>query len=203
MSLKTVILFTSLAFVLCGCSQREDLATRLVEEKRVAESKAPPSPDEFRQAAVRGDAAAVLGMIERGADVNAVDEEGRTALQLASFDGFDEVVRLLLDRGADAKHVDGMGRTALMFASTGPHLEAVKLLIAAGSPIHAVDKDEQFDALMFAAAEGQLEIVEALLRAGADPNARDVDGESALDFAVSNRHTNVASLLQSVVKQNP
>lgn len=203
MSLKTAVLFTSLWIVLCGCSKREDLAKRLSEERRIAEAETPPSPDEFREAAMRGDTAAVLQMVERGVDVNALDKEGRTALQLASFDGFDEVVKLLLQRGADATHVDSMGRTALMFASTGPHLETVKLLIEAGSPINAVDNDERFNALMFAAAEGQLEVVEALLRAGANPNARDVDGESALDFASANGHSQVALLLESVIVQKP
>jgi len=202
-----VIRFVSLlvvpVLVFCGCAKREDLATRLAEERRVVEAKAPPSPVEFREAAMHGDAATVLQMIQRGVDVNALDERGRSALQLSSFDGFDEVVKLLLDAGADTKHVDTQGRTALMFAATGPHLDAVKLLIDAGSPIDAVDKEEQFTALMFAAAEGQLEVVEALLRADANPNTRDVDGESALDFAASNGHQSVVSLLETVVEQKP
>lgn len=192
------ILYAVLSLVLLfGCAKREELAARLAEERRVAEAKSPPSPSEFRDAAMRGDTPGVLAAIERGVDVNATDEEGRTALQLAAFDGHHEVVKLLLDRGANADHADVKGRTALMFASTGPHLDAVNLLIAAGADVNAVDSDEQFTALMFAAAEGQMEVVEALLRAGADPNRQDIDNDTATDFAAQNGHAEIVSLLQS------
>jgi len=187
-------------FGFSGCFTREELATRLAKEREVEIAKSPPSDAEFRDAAMRGDKVVVSDMIERNVDVDAVDENGRTALQLAAFDGFDEVVQVLLKNGADPRRIDGMGRTALMFASTGPHVKAVDLLLQANSPIDAVDKDEQFTAIMFAAAEGQLEVVESLLRAGANPDLRDVDSETALDFATSNGHEKVANLLRSVMK---
>ena len=195
--------FALVLFVFCGCSQREELAARLSEERRVAESKAPANPSEFLEAAMRGDQSAVSALIERGIDVNVLDEEGRSALQLASFDGHHEVVTLLLKRGANVDHIDAKGRTALMFASTGPHLETVELLIKAGASLDAIDHEEHFTALMFAAAEGQTEVVKALLRAGADPDLRDVDGDSALTFASQNGHAEVVSLLESVTDADP
>lgn len=196
-----------LAFVLVathfGCAKREELAVRLAEEKVANDAKAPPAISEFHEAALRGDLDFVSGAIERSVDMNAVDEEGRSALQLASFDGHHEIVGLLLKEGADVNHVDLMGRTALMFASTASNIEAVNLLIKAGATIDAVDNDEQFTALMYAAAEGQLEVVESLLRAGADPDLKDEDGETALDFAASKGHAKVASLLETVITQAP
>jgi ankyrin repeat protein len=195
--------FCLLVLLPLGCSKREDLAARLAEEKRIAEQKTPPSTSDFREAAMRGDREAVLQAIERGVDVNAPDEENRTALQMASFDGHTEVVDLLIDRGALVNHLDSKGRTALMFAATGPHADTVDLLITAGAELDLVDSEEHFTALMFAAAEGQLAIVEALLRAGANPDLRDVDNDSALNFAAQNGHAEVVSLLQSVVEQAP
>jgi uncharacterized protein len=203
MKAKSTIFVTSLLLVVVGCSKRADLATRLAEERRAAEERTPPSPSEFLDAAMQGDLPAVLTALERHVDVNVTDESGRTALQLASFDGHHEVVQLLLDRGAKVDHVDSAGRTALMFASTGPNVEAVNLLINAGASIDAVDNEEHFTALMFAAAEGQLAVVESLLRADANPDARDVDNDSALDFAAKNGHAEVVSLLESVVVPAP
>ncbi|MGV3485536.1 MAG: ankyrin repeat domain-containing protein [Planctomycetaceae bacterium] len=188
--------------VISGCSKREQLAVRLAEERRAAEAKAPASPEEFLQAAMRGDANAVRVALDRGVDVNVLDEDGRSALQLAAFDGHQEVVELLLEHGAQVDYADAMGRTALMFASTGPHVETVERLIEAGANINAVDGDEHFTALMFAAAEGQKPVVESLLRAGANPDLRDVDNDSALDFASQNGHAEIVSLLQGVVAQD-
>ncbi len=196
--LTLVVMFVALSAT-WGCGKREDLATRLAKERADFESKTPPSPEEFREAAMRGDVEAMLNAIERGVDVNAVDESDRTALQLACFEGQHEAVELLIERKADINHLDNAGRTPLMFASTGPYIRCVDQLIEAGAAIDPVDNDEHFDALMFAAAEGQLEVVESLLRAGANPNAVDVDGESARDFAANNGHADVVALLDSVI----
>jgi uncharacterized protein len=193
----------TIVLTMTGCTEREDVVAIISQQRRAAESKSPPSPDELRQAAMIGDVDTVLKMIERGVDVNAIDQDGRSALHLASFDGFDEVVDLLLDRGADPRQVDGKGRTALMFASTGPHLAAVERLLEANSPVDAVDTDERFTALMFAAAEGQNEIVQRLLQAGADPAKRDADGESALDFATTNGHIDAAAMIASALESTP
>jgi len=199
---KTQINFTlALLIICCGCTEREELATRLAKEKNASDAKAPPAISEFHEAALDGNTDFVRNALEHRIDVNAIDEEGRSALQLASFDGHHQIVGLLLKKGADVNHADLMGRTALMFAATASNIEAVDLLIKAGATIDAVDKDEQFTALMYAAAEGQLEVVESLLRAGADPDLKDEDGETALDFAASKGHAKVASLLETVVTQ--
>ncbi len=192
------LLVTACCLVAPGCRKREDLATRLAKEREDAAAKAPPSPTEFLEAAMRGDYEAVLAALERGMDVNAVDESGRTALQLASFDGFHEVVQLLLDRGATVDAVDAAGRSALMFASTASNIETVELLLEAGASVDLVDKEEHFTALMFAAAEGQIEVVRALIRAGAAPGTLDVDVESARDFAASKGFAEIVSLLDSL-----
>ena len=48
---------------------------------------------------------------------------------------------------------------------------------------------------MHAAAEGQLEVVKTLLEHHADPQIRDVDGDTARDFAERNGHAEVVRLL--------
>lgn len=65
----------------------------------------------------------VATLIEKGAQVNAVDNRGRTALSLASARYFrrgkaelPDVLELLFDNGADPNIKDGDGETALMRA---------------------------------------------------------------------------------------
>ncbi len=61
-------------------------------------------------------AAAAL-LIERGADVNAFNRGGQTALHLAADRGADEVVRFLAEHGAEPDAKDRDGRTPLDLAS--------------------------------------------------------------------------------------
>ncbi|KAK4220966.1 hypothetical protein QBC38DRAFT_550337 [Podospora fimiseda] len=67
-------------------------------------------------------------LVDRGADVNAQEKDGWTALMRASSNGHEAVAQLLVDRGADVNAQDNNGWTALMRASSNGH-EAVAALI--------------------------------------------------------------------------
>ena len=67
-------------------------------------------------------------LLEKGADVNAKDKYGETALISASLCGFTGTVRLLLDKGADVNAKTNDGHTALMYASSNMHADVVRLL---------------------------------------------------------------------------
>ena len=72
----------------------------------------------------------------RYSNINLRTYEGRTALDLAASNGYDDVVRFLLERGAHLK-IDGNTRCpALQAAVENGHLETVKLLFAAGAKVH-------------------------------------------------------------------
>ena len=83
----------------------------------------------------RGDALGVKALIERGADANARDREGRTILMLAaSSDALPvESVRTLLERGADILARTPHGETALDFARLRGQTPVVDLLVKAGA----------------------------------------------------------------------
>ena len=55
-------------------------------------------------------------LIDKGADVNAKNKNGATALILAADKGNAEIVSFLIDKGADVNAKDGNG-TALMLAA--------------------------------------------------------------------------------------
>ncbi|WP_168205176.1 ankyrin repeat domain-containing protein [Bythopirellula goksoeyrii] len=220
----SIIFSATLVMLLIGCEQSEELAKMGVEEpisndspvdvpqrsaketseetKKQTQNVSTPETEQvevdfsaFQDAALAGDGRKVQQAIDGGIDVNQADDQQRTALMLAAFNGHTPIVKLLLDDGAELDHRDALGRTALMFAATADNGETVELLIDAGADVNAVDTGEGFTSLMHAAAEGQLKVVQILLKHQADPTIRDVDGDTALDFATQNGHTDVVNLL--------
>jgi len=91
------------------------------------------------EAAALGDLRALPSLLQPGEDVDAFSPDGYTALQLASFFGREDTVKLLLSRGADPNAVSANAAKtrALHGAAAGRHIEVVRLLIAAGAEIHA------------------------------------------------------------------
>ncbi len=72
-------------------------------------------------------------IVEHGADVNAKNNIGRTALMSATTSGKEEIVKLLLDNGADVNVVDRNGNTALEghYYTISPEIQ--KLLVGKGA----------------------------------------------------------------------
>jgi uncharacterized protein len=137
-------------------------------------------------AAMIGDLKQVQTLLDEGADVNAKDKHGVTALWLASKMNHPHVVRLLLEKGAsvNAKDIDGV--TALIeacsFAPSGGKSDVVRLLLENGADVDAKDKSAA-TALIYASGEDDPDVVRLLLDKGADVNAKDKDGKTALIWA--------------------
>jgi len=87
---------------------------------------ADPGAD-LRNAARKGQTAQVATLIAKGAPIESVDKNGRTALMLAAEKGQAETVKLLLDRGAKADARDREGWTAYGLAVIEQRDEVVKL----------------------------------------------------------------------------
>lgn len=79
-------------------------------------------------AAFRGNTAAVINLLERGADVNARDRDGDTALMFAAYKGHALVVALLLQYGANVYARARNGWTAKKAAQSGLHLQVAEML---------------------------------------------------------------------------
>ena len=67
-------------------------------------------------------------VVNAGAEVNARNAEGSTALMGAALQGHIAVVQVLLDGGADKAIVDGQTATALVIARSRGFTEIVELL---------------------------------------------------------------------------
>jgi ankyrin repeat protein len=93
-------------------------------------------------AAHNGNPGAVLALIERGAELDARDEDDATALMRAAYANENPaVIAALIAAGADIGARDGEGMDALMYAAMGnANPEIVLALLDAGADPGARDK---------------------------------------------------------------
>ncbi len=140
-----------------------------------------------------GSVEAMTLLLDHGADVNAANNAGATALMWAATDV--DKVRLLLARGANAKVVSQRGRTALFLAARSDRsAEIVKWLIAAGGDVRSADA-AKMTVLHSAAWGNDTESIRLVIDAGADVNASDFAGFTPLIHAASNRNLDAVRLL--------
>jgi ankyrin repeat protein/mono/diheme cytochrome c family protein len=121
----------------------------------------------------------VRAMLDLGADVNATNAAGATALLRGAANP--EVVKLLLDRGAQPNSASALGHTPLMLASRSPQAtESVRLLLARGADVQATSRHGA-TALMAAVASMNGDVVRWLVERGADVNAVPMPSSPGVD----------------------
>jgi serine/threonine-protein phosphatase 6 regulatory ankyrin repeat subunit A/serine/threonine-protein phosphatase 6 regulatory ankyrin repeat subunit B len=138
-------------------------------------------------------------LVEEGANIEARDSAGKTALTIAVVEsGAPEIVQPLLDMGANLEAPDDQGWTPLMHAAnSSTSLKIVQLLLDQGAQKEAKSSHGSTP-LMFAASNSKTpEIVQALLRDGANIEAKDNDGWTPLMRAAS--HSSTLEVLQLLI----
>lgn len=87
----------------------------------------------FIQAAIDADKDALVKLLRYGANVNATNTQGRTALIEVSRLGTYEIAKWLIDRGASVNYKDMYDGNALIYATQAGKREIVNLLIQNGA----------------------------------------------------------------------
>jgi uncharacterized protein len=146
-------------------------------------------------AARSADRSAALELVRRGADVNATEADGTSALHWAAHFGDTELVAELLAAGADASAANRYGMTPLQLAAVEGDASLIGILLDAGAdPNTRLPEGETV--LMTAARTGSPEALAVLLSRGADAAAQDNwHGESALIWAAAENHADAVRVL--------
>ena len=149
----------------------------------------PSEDDPFRSlplhlAAMHGRVDIARRLLEAGADIDAGDVDGSTALDDAALNRQPEMVSLLLSHGADVNRRDRNGACALSFAASAGDSAIVDRLLDAGADLHFRSRDGM-ELVHYAAMRGLDGLFDRLVREGHDVTARTGSGRTALHFASS------------------
>jgi ankyrin repeat protein len=89
----------------------------------------------WEDAIKRGDVQIVGDLLGRGAEVDARDRYGQTALMLAAHAGYREVVEILIAHQANLNITAKFGLSALMLALVAGHTEVARVMAKAGADL--------------------------------------------------------------------
>jgi ankyrin repeat protein len=133
----------------------------------------------------RRDTQAVQSLLRDGADVNAPQSDGATALHWAAYLEDTETTALLLRAGARVDTPNNYGVTALALAAGNGNAAIIDRLLKAGAdPNRAVRAGET--PLMLAARTDHVDAVKVLLSGGATVDAKETwNGQTALMWAAA------------------
>ena len=126
---------------------------------------------ELHRAAKTGNLAVLTALLESGADREATDEQGNTALHLAAQAGHSEIVLLLTEEGANFKAINHAGQLPVVVAEHPGIIDILK-------------QAQQNPSIFFTVGHSREEALRQWLADGNDPGlARHSDGASLLHIA--------------------
>lgn len=144
--------------LLVACAPKEN-----VQDEQFDGKEQKVLDEQLIRAAERGDIQAVKEMLQQGAQLNAVDADGKTAVVAATYKNQVDVVELLIQEGADINIQDDRRENVILHAGANGYLEIVKLAIAADADMTITNRFGG-TGLIPAAERGHVEVVETFLK---------------------------------------
>ncbi|GAB6021261.1 hypothetical protein CHUAL_003875 [Chamberlinius hualienensis] len=136
--------------------------------------------------------------------LDAKNQDGQTALHLASILGYNDVVRRLIEAGASVNTRDGHGLTPLHYACQTNRPTTVRILLDVGlANYQARSCHDGWVAMHEAASRGHTECVKLLLASNASSHPRTDLNETPKDLALNFGHWDCADLLDNYKPPNP
>lgn len=145
--------------------------------------------------AVRNNHADIAKMLlEYGANINQTNTTGWSALALASWYGFDSVIKVLLHRASPQANEVNLGHSLLVASSSG-QVGSLRLLLEKGAKVGYQDRKHGMNSLMAAAQHNHTDIMKLLLEKGINKDCQDLSGWTALIHATHRGHRAAVELL--------
>lgn len=113
------------------------------------------------------DVVRIRDLLSDGADIDARDEAGRTALLIATHGNRIEVAKALIESGADVNAKDRINDSPYLYAGAHGYLEILKMTLVRGADLKSTNRFGG-TALIPAAERGHVETVRTLIEAGVD-----------------------------------
>jgi ankyrin repeat protein len=132
------------------------------------------------------DSSLVEELLEKGADIEATDDEGATAFHYAARDNLFEVVEVLLNHQANFGAKNGTGNTPLHLAAQNGHYEVCQTIIEKNPKL--VDFASKLGGntpLHEAASRGHTDIIELLIEFKANIEQTNIQGLTPLHISVA------------------
>jgi ankyrin repeat protein len=164
------------------------------------------------RAVASGNKAKTELVLRGGISANTKDDQGQSALIMATALPSTDIADLLIAHGADVNSRSKDGATPLMAAIITGHKDTAKLLLRKGAEVNASapvgsPAPQQMPMLFIAIALGDIEITQLLIEEGADVTAKLSDGQqmlSPLAFALKSDRQDIAQLLMDTgAKKKP
>lgn len=133
-------------------------------------------------------------LLARGAEINAVNDNGDTPLHRASFIGREDLVMLLIQYNADVSVINGEGRLPRDMAPANEAGDEIAKLLRAAETTEMLRKEGR---LLASARDGDISTLTQLLKDPNPPNINCVDaqGNSSLHCAAYRGHKEAAVFL--------
>jgi ankyrin repeat protein len=148
-------------------------------------------------AAERGDRAAAVALLAKGANPNIIGADGTTPIMYAATNDDVELVRALIRAGADVKAKNHFGTSAITEAAIIGSTPILDALLKAGADPNTRNPEGE-TALMAVARSGKVDAAKLLVEAGADINAKETfGGQSALMWAAAQSQPEMVKFLAS------
>ncbi|CAI9094492.1 OLC1v1030241C1 [Oldenlandia corymbosa var. corymbosa] len=172
---------------------REDLTEGILEETEelLAQGRM-DMPLSLCFAATRGDDLLLNQLLRRGMDPNESDNNKRTPMHIAAFNGSIDCIVLLLDYGADPNKKDSEGRVPLWDAMLGKHEAVIQLLRNNGAKLSFGDVGAL---ACYAVEQNNLDLLRDIVRYGGDVTLLSGSGTTALHRAVSEENAEIVKFL--------
>lgn len=156
--------------------------------------------------------AVIALLLHHGANPEAREEHGRSALMFAGAEGTSNNINALVRGGANVNGADAAGESALLYTAYNGRFDNFAALIHCGANVNAKDNDGRTPLMAailapYVAHTGkdfttqQAEAVKLLLRSGANVRARDDRHMTTIDYALQVKSQSVLTVLQAAVGQ--
>lgn len=148
--------------LLSACQSVPNSSQDLQKQPQSSEQKVEVMDQQLIASAENGKTDDVLALLQDGADINATDDQGRTAVMAATYNNQVDTVKTLIQKGADINIRDNNLDNVLLHAGASGKLEILKLAIEAGADTKLTNRFGG-TALIPASERGHVEVVRELL----------------------------------------